>query len=711
LLNWLPSRSVRRTNHTRPRRNPWRFALPRLERLEDRTLLAANLFGPGGNLIGIFPTIQGAVNAADPSGDTIKVDPGTYTEQVTINKSLTLQGNGAGAIIQAPSTMTPDPVFNLRSLVEVKNAATVNINNMTIEGPNPAINDGILVVGGATANVTGSTIVHIHQNTATFGNQTGFAIQVGGTGAQAVGQVGNATIIDCTITDYQKVGVIIGRNGSSGTVTGSTITGIGPTPLNAQNGIQISPGAGSSTVSNNTISGNQYTGSGPPPAGANPFTTTQAAGILDLTGPNSIAGNTVVNNDIGIDSTNSVMTGPGTTISGNTVQGSSEGILLDQGTATVSNNTIAGNNIGVLVVAFAGNTINSQGTLVSNNITNNGNVSVGFAGGGIVLANETGATRTAMATAHFNRIVGNRVGLNNETTTTADAINNWWGSNAGPGGAVSGPVTDNPWLVLQVTASPTTLLPGGVATVVADMTKNSSGLDTSALGHVPDGIPVSFAATNGTINPTVSATVSGKATATFTATTPGTATVSATVDNQTSSAPINILSATTIQLTTLNIVPNLFSLTALVTLTAQVSNPAGTVNEGLVTFTLAGMSVQGTVHNGTANAQVVIPLLSLLVPMNIPASYADNSLPPLFGPGNAVTPVVFNLLNLLLPSVVTLTPGGGEQNVMAFPFVPLVFSYFRLPTFFGAVVLETFIVVPVQAFFFGRQGQFLGVVP
>jgi hypothetical protein len=142
-----------------------------------------------------------------------------------------------------------------------------------------------------------------------------------------------------------------------------------------------------------------------------------------------------------------------------------------------------------------------------------------------------------------------------------------------------------------------------------------------------------------------------------------------------------------------------------------VSNPAGSVNEGLVTFTLAGLSVQGTVQNGTANAQVVIPLLSLFFPMNIPASYADNSVPPPFGPGNAVTPVVFNLLNLLFPSVVTLTPGGGEQNVIASPFGPLVFSYFKLPTFFGAVVLETFFVVPVQAFFFGPQGQFLGVVP
>ena len=49
-----------------------------------------------------------------------------------------------------------------------------------------------------------------------------------------------------------------------------------------------------------------------------------------------------------------------------------EGIVLDQGTATVSNNTINGNNIGIAVIALAGNTADSQGTLLSNNIFNNG---------------------------------------------------------------------------------------------------------------------------------------------------------------------------------------------------------------------------------------------------------------------------------------------------------------------------------------------------
>lgn len=42
-----------------------------------------------------FPTIQSAVNSANP-GDTIKVAAGTFREQVTIAKDLTLMGAGAG---------------------------------------------------------------------------------------------------------------------------------------------------------------------------------------------------------------------------------------------------------------------------------------------------------------------------------------------------------------------------------------------------------------------------------------------------------------------------------------------------------------------------------------------------------------------------------------------------------------------------------------
>jgi len=70
-------------------------------------------------------------------GDTVIVGPGTYTEQVVINKSLTLQGAGSDeTILQAPNTLTATTwshrsvAFN--ALIEVNGATahgiTVNIS-------------------------------------------------------------------------------------------------------------------------------------------------------------------------------------------------------------------------------------------------------------------------------------------------------------------------------------------------------------------------------------------------------------------------------------------------------------------------------------------------------------------------------------------------------------------------------------------------------
>src|SRR5947208_8203026 len=46
--------------------------------------------------VNIFSTIQAAVNAASPN-DTINVADGTYSESVTVDRTLTIQGNQFGA--------------------------------------------------------------------------------------------------------------------------------------------------------------------------------------------------------------------------------------------------------------------------------------------------------------------------------------------------------------------------------------------------------------------------------------------------------------------------------------------------------------------------------------------------------------------------------------------------------------------------------------
>src|SRR2546430_6006967 len=77
-----------RKGRSMPRRFRKKFQL--LETLESRQMLAAHILGNSTN----YATIQAAVNAAS-AGAIINVDAGTYIEQVTVNKSLTLRGANA----------------------------------------------------------------------------------------------------------------------------------------------------------------------------------------------------------------------------------------------------------------------------------------------------------------------------------------------------------------------------------------------------------------------------------------------------------------------------------------------------------------------------------------------------------------------------------------------------------------------------------------
>ena len=156
---------------------------------------------------------------------------------------------------------------------------------------------------------------------------------------------------------------------------------------------------------------------------------------------------------------------------------------------------------------------------------------------------QTGATTTTTVTANFNRIVGNSVGFDNTTTTPTDATLNWWGINTGPnttgGDKALGNVSTSPWLVLSLAASPSLITAGGTSTVTASVTSDSSGATHLTAPFFPNGIPIFFGATGGTITPASAPTQSGSASSSFTST-PSDPSVSATLDNQTVSLTIEV---------------------------------------------------------------------------------------------------------------------------------------------------------------------------
>ncbi|HEU0026268.1 MAG TPA: right-handed parallel beta-helix repeat-containing protein [Ktedonobacterales bacterium] len=111
------------------------------------------------------------------------------------------------------------------------------------------------------------------------------------------GSAATGKIVNNTIWNYQKGGIAVNGVGSSATISGNTVTGLGPVSFIAQNGIQVGFGA-TGTVMGNTVSDNSYTG-----------TSTQSGGILvaggdcyggPYTTDTEIVGNTVINNDVGI---------------------------------------------------------------------------------------------------------------------------------------------------------------------------------------------------------------------------------------------------------------------------------------------------------------------------------------------------------------------------------------------------------------------------
>jgi len=144
---------------------------------------------------------------------------------------------------------------------------------------------------------------------------------------------------------------------------------------------------------------------------------------------------------------------------------------------------------------------------------------IGFNTWGILI--EDGADPSGISVDH-NAICCNTIGVDNRDSEPFDATNNWWGSNDGPGGdgpgkgdVVTGNVIYDPWLVLTLTADPPSVAPGGTSVITADATMNSDGVDTGA--SIPDGTPILFATTSGSVDPELAIAQDGVAVTTYTA--------------------------------------------------------------------------------------------------------------------------------------------------------------------------------------------------
>lgn len=108
-----------------------------------------------------FSTIQAAINAAK-SGSIINVLPGTYTEQITVSKDLTIIGSGSKSIFVSPPETLKQNAANRPYIIDVNSKAKLLLKGFTIRGMDGTDCDRLVavsVLGSAVLNFESSSII------------------------------------------------------------------------------------------------------------------------------------------------------------------------------------------------------------------------------------------------------------------------------------------------------------------------------------------------------------------------------------------------------------------------------------------------------------------------------------------------------------------------------------------------------------------------
>jgi hypothetical protein len=238
----------------------------------------------------LYTKIQDAVNAA-ASGATILVCPGTYPEQITISKSLTLRGvtsgNAGAAVVTLPGSwvLTYFPVSAVLPFSDVVQiyvqAPNVNIIDVTVDGTGDSSCAGGLIGIGYDSGSSGTVRQVALMNHTDCGGGIGIASR----------EATSFTVLDSSIRGFDATGIFV----------------VGPanTPLVVKENVvtTTSPGfpgcialTGQGQVTNNTVSGCSVDinlGGGPLTVSGNTVVNFSVLGIETLATGSNISGNTI----------------------------------------------------------------------------------------------------------------------------------------------------------------------------------------------------------------------------------------------------------------------------------------------------------------------------------------------------------------------------------------------------------------------------------
>jgi parallel beta-helix repeat protein len=192
------------------------------------------LLTSGGSLISNHPTIQSAVDAAS-NGNKIEVSPGTYEENINVNKSVTLIGANAGE--SCADGRGPESII-VGTTSSESSAVTIAANGVTIDGfkiTNPKGSNGVQASGRSNLNVIYNVIDDIGDAVAGFSSSAGIQFE-------AFASASNVNFSNNCISNVRG-----GKNATNSPTNGSAF------------GIGIHSSTSTHTITNLTVSNNRIT--------------------------------------------------------------------------------------------------------------------------------------------------------------------------------------------------------------------------------------------------------------------------------------------------------------------------------------------------------------------------------------------------------------------------------------------------------------------
>ena len=225
------------------------------------------VFVPNVNSNEEFKAALSEIKAGEPV--ELRLAQGTYSEQIVLPEGadVTIIGEGEDTtILSVPEgTTTLDTISAYGSETQaytgtlVAQGGSITLKNLTVES-NPSDNYQIATNTGArfcTFAVIDSS-VYAENVTFTGSRFDGYEGMQNGTGIYIVGNGNDVTFKNCTVSDFNKTGIVVREGVGSFSFVDGTVQGMGSTGITAQNGIQTA--CLDSTISGNVIKDIDYTG-------------------------------------------------------------------------------------------------------------------------------------------------------------------------------------------------------------------------------------------------------------------------------------------------------------------------------------------------------------------------------------------------------------------------------------------------------------------